>query len=251
MNVCFNGCSFTAGDGFAESSRDTYIYDRLLEKKFGFQRTNIARSGSSNYKIFLRTADAIMSNTFDCIVTQWSGLNRLILHPGPGLEFQVNHAASEFSYRHIYLNAKEKKKLTNTILLLNGDYQNIIDLVKLTNILKNLAQFNNTKLIFVNGLVPWKADLITPLENDLNSSLSDYTKSILDFDNRDDIEIATLFQELQKVFQQIDQTLWVNLFDSWQSNVVDVGPEGHHPGIKSHQWMANRLSEYIIENQLL
>lgn len=251
MNVCFNGCSLTVGEGFPADQRDSYIYDRLLEKKFCFNRTNVAKSGSSNYEIFMRTADAIMSDRYQCIVTQWSALNRLWLYPGPDTEYSLNSSFEDYRYRHIFIGAKDKEKLTNTILLLNGDYHNIISLVKFTHILKTIAKTNGTKLVFVNGLVPWQDDLITPLSNDLNSSLSEYTKSVLDFDNRDDSEIIKFFLGLQKFVQQIDQSLWVNLFNSWQNNIIDIGPEGHHPGIHSHQWMADRLSEYFVENKIL
>jgi hypothetical protein len=83
--------------------------------------------------------------------------------------------------------------------------------------------------------------------------LSDYTKSILDFDKRDDLEIITLFQRLQKKFLNIDQHLWVNLFDSMQHHSValgDLGPEGHHPGPRSHQIIATKVSDYITRNNL-
>lgn len=251
MNVCFNGCSFTVGEGFPEDQRNLYIYDRLLEKKFNFNRTNIAIGGSSNYTIFMRSADAVMSGNYDCVVTQWSGLNRLWLYPGPDSKFGVNGNLSDFRYRHIYIEKTEKEKLKNTLLLLNGDYNNIIDLTKFTNILKILASSNDTKLVFVNGLVPWEEDLVKPLEEDLNRSLSDYSKAMLDFDNRDDHEIINFFQTLQQFVMQVDQSLWVNIFDSWMKNILDLGPEGHHPGIKSHQWMADRLSEHFIKNQIL
>lgn len=250
MNVCFNGCSYTDGMGFPDDQKNLFVFDRLLEKKFCFNRTNIAVGGSSNYEIFMRSADAIMSDTFDCVVTQWSALHRLTLYPGPNIRFGFN-INREFKYRHIHIDSSEKQKLIDTVLMLNGDYNNIIDLVKFTNILKTIAQINGTRLVFVNGLVPWKKDLITPLSDDLNSSLSEYTKSILDFKHRNDNEVIELFQELQKFAKQIDQSLWVNLFDSWHQNVSDVGPVGHHPGIKSNQWMADKLSEHFIKNQIL
>jgi hypothetical protein len=251
MNVCFNGCSLTLGEGFDPDQRDSYIYDRLLEKKFNFSRTNIAVGGSSNYTIFMRSVDAVMSGHYDCVITQWSALNRMWLYPGPDAEFFVNDNELEFSYRHIRLGADEKRKFKNTLLLLNGDYHNIIDLVKFSNIIKAVAESTGTKVVFVNGLVPWEKDLITPLDKDLNSLLSDYSKQMLDFDHRADEEIAKFFQRLQEFAKQIDQTLWVNLFDSWQKNFVDVGPQGHHPGIKSHQWMADAIFKHCVNYQII
>ena len=251
MNICFNGCSFTVGEGFPDDLRELYIYDRLLEKQFNFNRTNIARSGSSNYTIFMRSAAAIMSNQYNCVITQWSGLNRIWLNPGPDSVFFINDQLPEFKYRNIHLTKNEKNIFKNTLLLLNGDYNNIIDLIQYSKILELLAKLHNAKLGFINGLVPWKNDLVRSLDTDLSSSLSNYSKSILDFDNRDDYEIIKFFQQLQEHFATLNQSLWINLFDSFQENVQDQGPEGHHPGIISHRLMADKTSKFLITNKII
>jgi len=252
MNICFNGCSFTQGQGFSENQRDLYIYDRILEKQFLFKRTNIANEGSSNHTIFMRSAESIISGNYNCIVTQWSALNRLWLYPGPDSEFFTNDKnLSDFVYRDIRISAKERKRLKDTLLLLNGDYRNIIELVKFTKILEALAEPKHIKLVYINGLVPWTDDLIKPLDHDLAQSLSDYSKDLLDFDRRDDDEIIEFFTQLQKQFKTLNQSLWVNLFDSFQNNMQDLGPEGHHPGINSHQWMANETSKFFIKNNII
>jgi len=251
MNICFNGCSFTVGEGFPIVLREQYIYDRLLEKQFNFNRTNIAQGGSSNYTIFMRSAAAIMSGEYNCVITQWSALNRIWLSPGPDSVFFVNDQLPEFKYRTIHLTGTEKHIFKNTLLLLNGDYNNIIDLIQYSKILESLAKLHNVKLGFINGLVPWTDDLIQPLGSDLNSSLSDYSKSMLDFENRPDTEIVKFFQQLQEHFATLNQSSWVNLFDSFQSNIQDVGPEGHHPGINSHLTMANKTAEFLITNKII
>jgi hypothetical protein len=43
----------------------------------------------------------------------------------------------------------------------------------------------------------------------------------------------------------------VNIFDSFFKNIVDQGPEGHHPGIQSHHWMAQQVINYINQGKLL
>ena len=252
MNVCFNGCSVTVGNGFPVDQREYYIYDRLLEQKIKFKRTNIAMTGSSNYLTFMRSSDAILSGNYDCVITQWTALNRLWLYPAPDAAFSTNNEQQpDFKYNHIYLSPKEKTNFKNTLLMLNGDYQNIVDLIKFCGILKSLGDANNTKIIFINGLVPWTDDLNQPLGNDLNNSLSDYSKSLLNFDNRDDDEIIKFFLQLQTEFVALDQTLWVNLFDSWMQNVQDTGPEGHHPGILSHRWMADKVLNYLETHKII
>jgi len=252
VKVCFNGCSFTEGEGFPADQRDHAIYDRIVTRQFDLEATNISQGGSSNYTIFMRSARAIMSQLYDVVFTQWSALNRLWLSPGPDCVFFTNdNYKPDFHYRDIYLSNSDKQKFKDTVLLLNHDYQNILDLIDYCDILGKLAQHNNTQVVFINGLVPWQSDLVQPLTADLTSSLSDYTKSILDFDHRSDEEIIKFVQQLQNKFKQVDTKLWVNLFDSFFKNIVDRGPEGHHPGVHSHQWMATQLANYITERKIV
>lgn len=252
IKACFNGCSFTVGEGFPVEQRDLFVYDRLITKYFNFERTNISIPGSSNYTIFMRSASAIKSKLYDIIFVQWSALNRLWLSPGPDSYFFTNDIKfPDFRYRDLYLSPAELKNFKNTILLMNHDYQNIFDLIDYVNFLNAMVEKTKTKIIYINGLVPWANDLCSPIGPDLSKSLSDYSKSILDFDHRDDQEIIKFFSKLQTKFQEIDQKQWVNLFDSFRGNTIDIGPLGHHPGINSHQWMANKIINYIKENNIL
>ena len=254
MKVCFNGCSFTVGEGFPEQQRDQYIYDRLLSQRFNFESTNVAVGGSSNYTIFMRSAAEIVSNKYDLVFTQWTALNRVWFYPGPDTEFFTNDQRSpDYNYRDLYLNTNQKKTFCDTILLMNHDYNNILELVDYCTILTRLAELNSTKLVFINGILPWQDDLSKPLGTDLSSSLSAYTKSILDFENRSDDEIIKFFTKLQTKFTKLDQSLWANLFTSFakKAAVTDTGPLGHHPGIASHQWMANTIAEHMISYSMI
>jgi hypothetical protein len=94
-------------------------------------------------------------------------------------------------------------------------------------------------------LIPWQSDLIKPLGTDLEQSLSSYSKSILDFVNRSDDEIIEYFSKLQQKVATLNKSNWVNLFESFQSNICDIAPAGHHPGIKSHEWMADKITDFL------
>jgi hypothetical protein len=252
LKTCFNGCSFTEGWGFPVEQRDTYIYDRLLAKKYSFESTNIAMGGSSNHLIFMKSCQAIMSGQYDIVFTQWTALNRLWLYPGPDCQFFVNELINpDFSYREIHLSKKERTQLRTQLLILNHDFHNILALIDYCVILSRLAEHSKTKIIFINGLVPWTSDLDRPVGTDLSLSLSEYSKEILDFDHRDDSEITKFFTILQEKFLLIDKSKWVNIFDSLFLNQTDLGPEGHHPGIHSHQWMAQQVSTYLENHHIL
>lgn len=249
MTVCFTGCSFTAGVGL-DSGEPSYV--SLISNDIQQHCVNLATPGASNYKIFMSTADAIVSNQFSCVIAQWSALNRLWLYPGPDSEFFVNDSKqADFRYRELCLNAREKTKFREIVFMLNGDYSNIIELVRYCKILHCLAEKCKTTVIFVNGLVPWQDDLTKPLTQDLSTLLSTYSKTILDFDHRDDAEITEFFSKLQTHFGRLDQSLWVNLFEPWNKNLLDRGTDNLHPGPRSHQWMADRVQNYIRNNTLL
>ena len=232
--------------------RNQYIYDRVVSKQFGFTSTNIAVGGSSNLEIFKRSAQAILDKEYDIVITQWSALNRLWLYPGPDCSYFLNDTRyPDFKYRDIYIDSNTNALLRKMLLLLNHDYHNLLDLITYCCILDCMAVASNVKVIFVNGIVPWTDDLIyAPLLSNISGSLSDYTKSMLDFDHRDDSESITMFKELQRKFLSMDQRLWVNLFDSMRDNSPDKGSEGHHPGPLSHQIMATKISDYITRNNL-
>jgi len=252
LKTCFNGCSYTVGNGFSLEQRDTYIYDRLLQKKYSFDSDNIATSGASNYLIFMKSCQAVLSGKYDIVFTQWTALNRLWMYPGPDCTFNVNaEYPPDFRYREIYLSEKERKQFRNHLLIMNHDFQNILDLLDYCCILINLSQNSGTKVLFINGLVPWTSDLDTDVGHDLQHNLSEYSKKILEFNHRDDAEVTKFFTILQEKFALLDKSKWINIFDSFRKIQIDVGPEGHHPGIKSHQRMAKQVSTYLETNHIL
>jgi hypothetical protein len=247
IKACFVGCSFTVGEGFNKDQRDAHIYDRLVSRHFGFSSDNLAKGGWGNYKIFMQASQALLSQTYDIVFVQWSDMNRIWFSPGPEEWFASNDDSnSSFRYHDIYISNKDKLNFVNTIKVLNHDYQNIVDLVDYTKILNHIADTTNRKLVHINGLVPWQSDLAQPLDRtNLEKFFSDYTKSMLSFDSKPEHEVCYYFNKLQRKFKELDQSRWVNLFDSFVSNVVDIGPQGHHPGEKSHKIMAEKIINYL------
>ena len=245
MNVCFAGCSFTYGEGFSEEERYN-VYDRILEKELSWNRTNVAQPGNSNHNIFLSSANAIMSKQYDIVFVQWSGLNRMWLYPGPDTTFDTHRVNTDYTYRDIFISQRERKKFVETLLILNHDYKNILDLVDYCNVLESLGTVNNTKVYFINGIVPWQDDLVNLSDyTNMSQLLSLYTKEILDFENRNDDEIKQFVSVLQNKLLTLNLGLWVNPFDSMSGRNTDVAPAGHHPGVKSHRIMANQVIDFL------
>ena len=229
----------TFGDGFDLCERNQNIYPSLVSTAFMLDYENLSVSGASNHMIFMQCADAIRSKEYDIVFCQWTALNRLWLYPGPDTRYCVTGDRKDsYEYRDIHLDSASKIKLESQIKILNHDYQNIIELINYVQILEDLASLHKTKIVHINGMVPWQSDLIS-------GPLSSYTKEILDFDSRNDKEIQALLRPLQIKFAGVNQAHWVNLFDSFQCNMIDLGPQGHHPGPKSHRAMAEKIYNYL------
>lgn len=254
MVICFNGCSFTVGEGFPQESRDNFIYDRLVCDYLRVTRKNIARSGSSNLLIFQRTANEICYANSDIIINQWSALNRLWLSPGPEHMISINDKIDTtfFYQKNFDFSEKQLRQFKQFLRLANHDYQNIIDLCLYTEVLNQLAAYHNKKIFHINGLIPWCKDLEKEYSQDnLKNTVSRYTKYILDYEHLDKKSFVSLFENLRQHFQKIDNSKWINLFDSWYHNQKDLGPEGHHPGPKSHKWMAKKVISFLKTKNIL
>lgn len=251
VKVAFTGCSMTRGDGFDLSHMSPQIWPNLVSSIFNFESQNFAISGSSNLRIFQTICELIRSQQFDIVFCQWTVLHRLWLSPGPDVWYFLTGDGKDcFEYRDLRLNNREKTDLERTVKLLNHDYQNIMELVDYVNVLEDLAKFHRVRLVHVNGMVPWQADLADATVAQDLSKMSNYTREILDFDHRDDAEIAELFTKLHKKFATMKTHNWVNLFDSFIDQRVDVGPQGHHPGIKSQIVMSNAVQNFLAKGIL-
>ena len=247
---CFNGCSFTFGEGFNTCDRTKYTYPYVVGKKTNTKVKNIAVKGSSNYLTFMRSASAIQSNMYDIVYTQWTMPTRLWLFPGPDTQFFTNDSKNtEYTYREIHLSVRAKRNLVNTLLMLNGEYQNLLELVDYCQILDSLAKVKNIKSYYINGLLHWTEDLFMNNDySDMSNGFSKYTKNLLDFDNRDDTELKEFHYNLSNKLNTLNINNWVNIFESIDSNIIDTTPAKHHPGIKTNEWVADKIITHMGNN---
>lgn len=216
----------------------------------GWQHENFAKPGASNHLIFLSASQNLLSGRFNKFFVQWSALGRVWYFPGPDSQFFVNDTHySDFRYRDLYINAKDKKKICDLTLMLNHDFHNMLQLIDYCCILETVSKQTQCDVYFINGLVPWTADITGNITHDLSEHFSEYTKSVLDFDHRDDDEIMTFLTTLRNKFALMPCHLWINLFDSMSARSVDLGPLGHHPGIQSHKQMADMIINFLKNNK--
>jgi hypothetical protein len=246
MKVAFTGCSITRGDGFDMAYLAPEIWPNIISRVFDFDSRNLSISGASNLRVFQTASQAILGQEYDMIFCQWTQLNRLWLSPGPNTwYFVTGDRKDSFEYGNFKLDLQQKTNLETTVLQLSHDYQNIIELIDYILVLEKLAQCNHVKIAHINGMLPWESDLNN--ENTANdfSAMSVYTRELLNFENRDDAEIKKLFLKLHHKFKQLDPHRWINLFDSFQSHMIDTAPQGNYPGPRSHVDMSNLVRNYL------
>lgn len=241
MKFTFVGCSFTHGDGLEDQ---TFTYANQVAKYFNADISNLGKSGNSNYNIFLTALNEILFGTSDKIFVQWTAFNRVWVYPGPDVELGIMAIVKDdFRYRDIYFSKSELQDFSNKWNLLNHDYKRIFDVIMYCKILEKVS---NGNIIFINGLLPWTKELITDTEIiNYETDLSNYSKSILDFDDRSDNELDELITKLKTHSQQLNTSLWVNCFNSFMENRIDVGLDKQHPGIESHRQYADWITTYL------
>lgn len=233
MKFTFVGCSFTYGEGL-DSQIDSYA--NIVADAHGASISNLGKPGNSNLNIFLTALNELLFNKPDKLFVQWTSLNRHWFYPGPDCEVALQKIIKEdFQYRDIFFPKNELQMLSNKWHLLNHDYKLILDVIMFCKVLKKI----DSRVVFINGLLPWTSEISDTVTN-FEQELSDYTKNLLDFENRTDEELHQLLQGLKA-----DKENWVNKYDSMFNNIIDTGSDNQHPGIESHRQYANWITTYL------
>lgn len=223
MRIYFTGCSFTMGSGFDHVQNDLRIYPNLVCSNYNAECINQAEGGSNNQKIFLRAAKAIIDQTADVYVVQWSALHRHWVYPAPD--------------RGIYMGAPHEpsrmQKFIAQYQLLNHDFSNIMLVIDYTRILESLAAAHHVKLVFVNGLIPWTEDLLT--QNNYGKYAQELFKD-LKFN-----DVQEFRNRLTNNLELINWQLWANPWTSMRDMQQDNAPLDDHPGEQTHCEIADKI----------
>ena len=138
-------------------------------------------------------------------------------------------------------------------MTLNHSHYYIRDLVNYVNILKNLANAKNTKIFFINNILPWDNAYFNYIDTTvIPSMLTDYTKELLDSNHRDDHDINLLYHTMHEDYNNnggIQQDIWLNLYQSNYNMMIDVNHDLGHPGYQSNKLFADFLIEQLKQNK--
>lgn len=230
--IYFGGCSITMGAGYPSTTSDPRIYPNLIGTKIKQPVINEAEGGSSNLKIFTRTAKAIIDDRADIYVIQWSALHRHWLYPSPKSGFYIGSDTEGNVVDRTFVAQYQ---------LLNHDYSNIMSLIDYVRILQFMVLKTSSKILFVNGMLPWTLDMLTgvgtsPYAQSLYQGLT--SQEVLDFSSR-----------LQNNLELLDWGAWANPWNSIIDMQQDNAPLDNHPGIHTHEKVANTIIDWLDTHQ--
>jgi hypothetical protein len=248
------GCSFANGTGLDSDHKNSIIWPTQLARKLSSQTVkNVAQTGANNQWIFLETMSALIKDSYDLVLVEWSAIPRYKINIG----LELYHTNSILD-RDIHLVGGETiseawlKDLKNRLLKLHNDHWDILALVKYINVLIELqTKVRQGKIFFINGLCPWPDQYFVKKQINFPSDLDSYTYNLLQSDQRDDAEIFQLYDMIHNqynVYGGIQEQHWLNLYQSQMKTKIDTVSETDlHPGYLSQNMYAEDFYKTLKE----
>ena len=224
--IYFGGCSITIGAGYHKAQQDPNIYPNLVGTKLGHNVINDAEGGSSNLKIFTKAAKALVDDSADIYVIQWSAPHRHWLYPAPDQGIYIGSSSED----------NQHKKFIEQFQRYNHDYPNLMSVIDYSRIIVELAQRKNKSIVFVNGMLRWKPDW-----ND------GYMESLVE--DLDPISRQDFQQRFNDNVELLDIARWANPWTSITEMQQDNAPLDQHPGALTHRKIADLITAVIDTKQ--
>jgi hypothetical protein len=237
MKILVAGCSISSGWGFDGLKLDPQIWPNLVANDCNAIVTNAAKTASSNYDIFLQTLTQQIDNTYDLVLVQWTGLDRITLASGLDSFIIVNHIATDTQspmFQHV--NSSDLRTFSQVMLEINNLWKAFADLGQMTQVLSQ----HTTPHYFINGNLPWTTDFF------YNPGHDPFTNLLMTIDT--DHKLVRDHVDLIK--QQLVPDRWVNLAQGWQYSQLDtVSVTDIHAGSESHEFYAKQVIDFLKEKQ--
>jgi hypothetical protein len=276
--LVFNGCSGVTGFALdpARPNEDAPdapgLFVNLCHKNIAqFQNlelVNLAESGASNSDIFMSSVGAISRNLsagqehkIHTMLVGWTDYPRLNISVGFELYptfFSISgrQINSEIKTNQLVVPKNILQDLHTKLHLLHHDHEQILNIVKYTNILHSLATHQNINIYFINLSLLFDQDYFVKL-NGAGVLPNDYTpytkKQILNIDNRSDEEIFKLYDKMHQDYAEaggVHPEHWVNLYNSFTSLKIDQAFDNRHCGLKSHQLFFQLIQNFLNQQTL-
>ena len=255
--ILFAGCSITAGTGYALEKQEPGLWVNLLHQNSehfnSLQLINVSRGGRSNAGIFQDSTWHLCKDHYRFAVIAWTSMARFEIDLGletyeTRQSFIANcdandHHLNDITYTKQYLNGIRDRWIS-----LVHPHREIQNLLYYINCLVKLAKLVGTKIFFVNALCPWDKDYFDKKNAILPHETTQFTQKIINLDNRDDEEFFLLYDKIHLDYQTtggIQESYWLNLYNSLGQEKIDDAPLDRHPGPKSNH------NYYLFLNQAL
>lgn len=237
--ILVSGDSISYGTGFPLEKNESSIWPNQLATFLEAELTNVSIPGYDNTGIFINAMSKLLATKYDLILIQLSSLDRVILSPNMHLRLTFNYTTADIlanimSELAIPQFSKDQLLYFHKIFVeLNGQYEHWERLIKIIYSIQSLVkQGHNIRII--NGLFDWSEEFFT-------SKHSLYAKKILNYDSLPDEDINIGLEKIYKQIKDIDLSIWVNPFNSFEQIAVDDAPLDNHPGSKSHKIYTNMI----------
>lgn len=251
--ILFDGCSFTADNGFLLENQPRFHWPYLVSNHYQTEFKNLAIGGSSNTAIFNRTVEHTASNRYDLVVVQWSDIGRYVAyHASNNIDdFTIIGSWGVKGFRCNNSETQQYAKLHQTYF--DNHYVTLREWLCQTIALAGLFDSKNQPYVFVKGF----ENYVNEFDNIKYTgagfvNLSSGLQPLLDFDNRPDDYIHKKVTEIQNLLSKSKKLNWVN-FDSpgFYDSAVDLADDQMHPGPMSNANFTKQFISYCNHKNLL
>lgn len=256
--VLFCGCSYVYGSGLDKEVHDPFLWVNMLHQSEilrRFQLVNSSEGGKSNTRIFQDAVFNISKGNVKYAFICWTSNPRYEVSLGLELYatkacFSPNVALRDYNLNHMSYSKKYLQTVRDRFVSLANLHYEILNIVYYVNSLINLAKKFNTKIFFVNTLCEWDEYYFNKIENVLPDNYTTFTQQLLQVTTRDDEEILKLYNKIHHEYNQaggIQESYWLNLYNSLRNQKIDVNQDNIHPGIKSNHLYYKTFLEILKE----
>jgi len=261
----FTGCSYTEGVGLLHASSDENLWVNILHNSLldlsCTKLLNLGVGGSTNTEIFQSSVDALCSYKCKHLFVAWTSLYRYKFSLGAELYDVSQYWSAATPLIDVIINPNiriSKKFLTdvkNKFFSLHHDHFEIVKILKYTATLNRLAQKTNTKVYFINNILPWDSRYFDQIfsANRVPSDTTLYTQNLLNAETRDDYEFFQIYDSIHRDYADslgLVQDNWLNLDSGFKKTfMLDLGNDNTHPGPQSHREFAKHLIKSFAKLQ--
>ena len=255
MKVLVSGCSFTEGYGLSLGRNDSKLWVNQLVRQVQMRSdiVNVAEVASSNFKIFKKAVDKLLTDNFDFTIIGWSQLSRIDYTAGLELydtsrTLGLNWNGDTKLHDSVIISKKYFEKLGKNLLKYYNDHWAILDVVRYSNILSKLT---NNKICFINALMDISDNYFVKKQVHFPTEYSKFEQSILSIHTRPDNDIFQLYEKIHQDYTNaggIDESKWLNLYNSLRAMQIDTTDDTYHPGYKSQDVFYNNLLDKFMTN---